>query len=37
MKYLLTQKGISVDAKGPRHRTALHCAAFFGYGVRFSS
>lgn len=37
MKYLLSQKGISVDAKGPRHRTALHCAAFFGYGVLVDS
>lgn len=37
MKFLLSQKGISVDAKGPRKRTALHCAAFFGYGVLVDS
>jgi len=33
MKFLLEQKDISIDAKGPRNRTALHCAAFYGYGV----
>ncbi len=33
VRFLLDQKSVAIDAKGPRNRTALHLAAFIGRAV----